>query len=72
MIAGWCPLTPKSLSLLRLDLFSIRNDLPSPLLYFMLHDMSDYGFEQFDFLIKRGLGDGHSVVEVSFFVLRTS
>ena len=32
-----------------------------PVLNFVFHVMSDYGFEQFDLFIKCGLGDGHDV-----------
>ena len=31
----------------------------------MSHDVANNGFEQFDVLIERGLGDDHGVTEVS-------
>ena len=39
---------------------------------FMFHDISDYGFKKFDFLVKCVLGEDRDVTEVPLFILRTS
>ena len=38
----------------------------------MFRDMTDYGFEEFDFLIQGGFGDHHGFIEVELFGPRTS